>query len=273
MDSKLLKQVNQTIDYLQDMRNSQKARLREIEPYLNVKLNSYRDKNGTEYFCSRDNGNGRSKYLGNASNKDVRLTKEARYLKKSISFIETDLPLLKKVQEKYVYTDYDSVNASLPKLYKNAEIKGMAPKSDRAVLWKEKNLLYKQRFPNYKHEEINISTKDGSFVRSKSEALIYNTLLDMNVTFIYELPLKVGGSFMRPDFTLLSEVDFETEIIIEHQGMMSNEYYRKRFSDKLVDYWKSGYIQGINIFFTFDSKDGGLDTTPIIDLVKSRVRR
>ena len=89
--------------------------------------------------------------------------------------------------------------------------------------------------------------------------MIYNELLSKGVTFIYEMPFNLGGRTVYPDFVLLSEIDYRTEIIIEHQGLMSNEVYRKRFNDKLYNYLCNGYVQGINIFYTFDTINGGFD--------------
>ena len=135
---------------------------------------------------------------------------------------------------------------------------------------------YKASFPPYRPQELIHPTHDGTMVRSKSEALIYNYLLDMGVTFIYELPLRITyngkQSLLLPDFTILSEDDYKTVIFIEHQGMMSTPFYRDKFNESVYKYWLNNYIAERDVFFTFDSPNGTLDDRPIRDIIFRRVR-
>ena len=94
----------------------------------------------------------------------------------------------------------------------------------------------------------------------------------MGITFVYELPTKVGSKIRYPDFTILSEVDYKTTILIEHQGMLDQEIYRNHFKNRICDYWYAGYIQGVNIFFTFSRIDGSLDMEPILDIIQLKIR-
>jgi hypothetical protein len=109
-------------------------------------------------------------------------------------------------------------------------------------------------------------------VRSKSEASIYNLLLRMGITFVYELPTKTRTKTRFPDFSILSEVDYKTVILIEHQGMMGETEYKERFNDRVYDYLRAGYISCINIFYTFDSIDGSVNTNPILDIINLKIR-
>ena len=109
-------------------------------------------------------------------------------------------------------------------------------------------------------------------VRSKSEALIYNFLLEAGYTFVYELPVKGSYRTFFPDFTILSEIDFKTEIRIEHQGMYSKNDYRDRSEAREYDYWSNGFLPSRDVYFTFDDNRGGFDIGPIIEILKSRVR-
>ena len=109
-------------------------------------------------------------------------------------------------------------------------------------------------------------------VRSKSEALIYNFLLEAGYTFVYELPLKGTHRTFFPDFTILSEIDYKTEIRIEHQGMYGKDDYRDRSEAREYDYWSNGFLPGRDVYFTFDDNKGGCDIGPIAEILKSRVR-
>ena len=148
----------------------------------------------------------------------------------------------------------------------------MNQKAKRLKAGKKKAESYKARFEPYKPEQLIVKTIDNTYVRSKSEGMIYNLLLSLGITFVYELPLKTKTRLFLPDFTILSEIDYETEIIIEHLGMMSQTYYRNKNFNKLMDYMKEGYLQGVNIFYTFDYLDGGVDLSPIFDIISIKIR-
>ncbi len=82
----------------------------------------------------------------------------------------------------------------------------------------------------------------------------------------------MGTQTFWPDFTILSETDYKAEILLEHQGMMDSQYYRDRFFEKQYEYWKAGYIQGVNIFYTFDGPGGSLSLSPVDDMIRNVVR-
>ena len=54
--------------------------------------------------------------------------------------------------------------------------------------------------------------------------------------------------------------------------MMHDDYYRKRFSEKVYRYIQDGYVPGVNLFLTFDSRGGGFDKTPIEDIVRNKIK-
>lgn len=265
--------INRIIASLKETQDQQRRRARELKQYESIRLNYRRNQNGDIYYFTRKSGSIKPSYLGNASCEIVNNIKEARYLKHSLSIIEEDIRCLEKALSKLHAVDYDSVNALLPKLYRDAKLTYARPDDVKHREWKEQALAFKSRFNIYRPEELKIETKDGTCVRSKSEALIYNALLDLGLTFIYEMPIRIGNRTYWADFVILSEQDNETEIIIEHQGLMNSEGYRVRFMEKLHGYWKAGYILGVNIFFTFDNPDGGLDLTPVYDAVNNHVKR
>jgi hypothetical protein len=54
--------------------------------------------------------------------------------------------------------------------------------------------------------------------------------------------------------------------------MMDQTYYRNRFNEKMYDYWRAGYVQGINIFYTFDLPNGAVALRPVEDVIRNAVR-
>ena len=82
-----------------------------------------------------------------------------------------------------------------------------------------------------------ISTLSKYFVRSKSEAIIANLLVDREIPFKYEEPLYAAdGTMFLPDFT----VKFKGEDFYwEHLGMLHDPYYKKHWDDKKIWYDKN----------------------------------
>ena len=266
MEKKLLENAMKYLHELERAREIQTQRMEEIRECEGLLLQRKRLDSNREYYYVRKQGEHSFKYLGKADNEDVKCIKEYRYLRQSLKDIESNIMQVKDLLSNIRPTDFESVRSGLPAVYREVTINATNA-SDESKRWKESSEALKQRCGVYMPEELKVKTSDGKRVRSKSEAMIYNYLLSQGVTFVYELPLRLGNSNIFPDFTLLSEKDHKTELIIEHQGLMNSDHYRRRFSDKLYSYYRAGFVQGVNIFFTFDSPDGGLDMTPIEDIV------
>jgi hypothetical protein len=119
------------------------------------------------------------------------------------------------------------------------------------------------------HKALN-----GLYVRSKSEVIIANLLIQNNLEFHYEKLIQVyEKNFLRPDFTF--NCYDGTTIIFEHLGMLHDEYYRKYWEKKEQVYTTIGYIKNKNLFLTQDDKDGSIDSIKIqniIDLIKNQIQ-
>ena len=272
MIERVVTEINKTLVTLREAYSVQQRRMRELRGKEEMVLSSKKTPNGKEYYCARKKGEKGFRYAGAASGKAVNDIKEARYLKKSLSRIERDIKLLEKTASGLQKVDYTNINASLPEVYRDPQLNYGAADNDKALNWKQRMEAIKVAAPVYRPEELKVRTDDGNYVRSKSEAMIYNHLLALGITFIYEMPVSVNGHTYLADFVLLSEIDYKTIVIIEHQGMMDNMNYRNRFTDKLYGYLKAGYRPGINIFFSFDTLDGGFDKTPIDDIIRIHIR-
>lgn len=62
-------------------------------------------------------------------------------------------------------------------------------------------------------------TKAGTYVRSKAELIIANTLTDLNLKYYYEPLLDFGKFFRKPDFYLP-----QLDLIYEHFGKDDEKY-------------------------------------------------
>lgn len=273
-------ETNKLLYTLQETKRTQEARLQELSEYEGLSLKYCQPASGKRYYSvTRRQGKGdvrHYRYVGDDTKDTVRYVKELKHLKKALKALTKDIRLLSLVQSGLEDFEADAIDKVLPGTYRNATLIAPTPVDPRLALWKQKAEARKAAdiAANgvFHPEELVHPTKDGAMVRSKGEALIYNRLLDLGVTFVYELPVRIGSRKRYPDFTLLSEVDFKTEILIEHQGMMNLPVYRERFRDRVYDYLCAGYISCDNIFYTFDAINGSTDTETIVDIVNLRIR-
>jgi hypothetical protein len=109
---------------------------------------------------------------------------------------------------------------------------------------------------------------DGRMVRSKSELVIANLLVELDMTYEYERPLE--GDFVpgriRPDFSF--ETPAGDVIVWEHLGMLDARSYRDAWDWKREWYAQNGYEEGRNLFTTRDREDGGLDSHDILGVAE-----
>ena len=73
------------------------------------------------------------------------------------------------------------------------------------------------------------------------------------------------------DFTILSTIDYETQIIIEHQGMMDLDSYRGKYMRTLTAVLSEGMVPNLDIYFTFDNDENRLDSTQIMEILRGRI--
>ncbi len=112
-------------------------------------------------------------------------------------------------------------------------------------------------------------TSDGKYVKSKTELIIYERLLQYKIDFKYEAPLKIGNSVFYPDFTIMLP---NGQIIYwEHAGMMQVEEYRLRHKKKMNLYESVGIVPWKNLIVTYDDDDGNLDIRVIDSEIKNKL--
>jgi hypothetical protein len=108
---------------------------------------------------------------------------------------------------------------------------------------------------------IHKTLKEGLFVRSKSEVIIANMLIDKGVEFEYEREFINDNSRRIPDFTFIDAAG--DIIILEHLGMLNKPTYRDEWEKKLTFYENNGFKIGANLFITQDNDNGAIDSIEI----------
>lgn len=84
---------------------------------------------------------------------------------------------------------------------------------------------------NYLEKNLIHQASDGKMLRSKSELLIYQRLLDNNLNPLYEKKLVIKEVEKLPDFTIENEDSGEV-YYWEHCGMLFDEEYQQRWKEK-----------------------------------------
>lgn len=107
----------------------------------------------------------------------------------------------------------------------------------------------------YLEKNLIHQASDGKMLRSKSELLIYQRLLDKNLNPLYEKKLIIKKVEKLPDFTIENE-DSGDVFYWEHCGMLFDAEYKQRWEEKYQ--W---YIDNEIIPF---EKGGGRNGTLII---------
>ena len=123
--------------------------------------------------------------------------------------------------------------------------------------------------PSYERAP-EIATADGNMVRSKSEALIYNSLLANSKAFLYEKALYFKNrSFpVFPDFTILDPSTMQ-ELYWEHFGLMDDPDYLDRALEKISVYNQNGIIPGKTLICTFESRNRPLSSADVERIVRT----
>lgn len=114
-------------------------------------------------------------------------------------------------------------------------------------------------------------TQNGEDVRSKSEKIIADALLNKGVPYKYECPLKLGEMTVYPDFTIMRMSD-RTEVYYEHLGRMDDPVYVEKNINKINEYAKNGYCHGERLFTTMETKKAPLDTKVLDVLIDTMFR-
>lgn len=113
---------------------------------------------------------------------------------------------------------------------------------------------------------IHKTKKEGLLVRSKSEVIIANMLVEKGIEFEYEREfLGKNGQKRIPDFTFIDAAG--DIVILEHLGMMSLPSYKADWEKKLQFYRDNGYKMDENLFTTTESEKGGIDSLAIEEVI------
>ena len=116
-------------------------------------------------------------------------------------------------------------------------------------------------------DRLRVPTIGGFNVRSKSESLIANLLLERKIPFRYECRLTLEARNYYPDFTILHP-DTHEIVLWEHFGMMASPDYQAECATKLSRYFANGYLPYRNLIVTTETDETPLNAARVGRIVK-----
>lgn len=168
------------------------------------------------------------------------------------------------------------------------DIKALASPLKSDALKRITNLFVKPELVvvdgQYLEKNLIHQASDGKMLRSKSELLIYQRLIDNNLNPLYEKKLTIKEVEKLPDFTIENEESGEV-YYWEHCGMLFDDEYKQRWEEKYQwykenDILESGGANGTLIVTedkAFEMEDGSvrgaISVKEIDEIIKAKFKR
>ncbi|MBQ9708548.1 MAG: hypothetical protein IJV66_05130 [Firmicutes bacterium] len=212
-------------------------------------------------------GHGRKKYLGSIDSDSVRELFSLRFNEEKMIRLRENQKLMDQIQQQYLYYDFESILADMPKAYRIAG-KSLCIDSRYEEIRKWAQAPYtKNSFP---FPAAEIYAKDGTRLRSKGECIWYNLLQERGILFRTDCEVNFvdqngNQKTLYPDF-LIKCLD-GTLIIVEHLGRMGDMSYAMGFGERSYWYFQKGFILGKNYFVSSDDMNYGTDSQMIFQLI------
>lgn len=216
---------------------------------------------GKKYYRRLEDGE--YVYVGKQERSDIGKLQHRRFWETMLKNVKINQKLIKDYLHYWRSTDPAEVMACLPKAYQ-CEVSSVFPKAADFDGWATSPYDKSEVRP----DKLRHKTLKGDLVRSKSEAIIANLLYDRKIPYRYEENLLLENELIAPDFKIAVRTENRFKLL-EHCGMIDDVIYRERFKRKLVLYLLNGYIPWRDVFFTFDTVDGSIDTGAIQQMIEN----
>jgi len=176
-----------------------------------------------------------------------------RYIKKGLPILKKRIELLEYFLANDIIYDPEEIEKILPKQYKGTSNLGIFLNEDIDVeAWV--NEPYKRNPAPFIEEHY---TKNRVKMRSKSEAMIGSRLEDNMIIYKPELGIMIGGRIIYPDFVILIP-ELRIIVIWEHFGKVDDKWYMQDKMTRLMDYGRTGFYPGVNLFITSEMRGNPL---------------
>ena len=157
---------------------------------------------------------------------------------------------------------------SVEKLLQNQSFRELLPPEIRSVEeeihdWQNAEFARNPYMP----QELKVPTLAGISVRSKSEAIIADSLFERGIIFRYEPGIILNdGRMVYPDFMVRNRYTHQ-EYPWEHLGLMDDPAYIAKNTEKLQRYSASGYTPMVNLILSFETRTHPLSRPQVMQII------
>ncbi len=238
-------------------------------PKGRISLKCYKGKY-PQYYYSDESG-GSEKYIRLEEREKIDALLQKRYDQKCLTALKDNLNVLHRFLGKIAPNRPEELFLSLSE-DKKARIRPLViPDEDFLKSWQESMEKKKNNASTLDYPlPGGIVTDKGEIVRSKSEKIIADKLLKMELPYFYEVPLFLKGyGTVFPDFTILDLAHRKT-VYLEHFGMMEDEEYCQKALNKIQAYLMNHLCPGDSLLCTFETSLMPLNTICLDEMLKNR---
>jgi hypothetical protein len=256
--NELMEQLSQVEMLLQEVEKRQRS-------YKNLEPGSLRvtKSNGCPQYHLIQPGKDKEIYIPTYEKNKIHMLAQRDYDKKAYKTLLSMDKRLKKFITGYNTDALDNIYEIMCDTRKELVI----PVAPTEAMFIEEWLEEHKGNVNTYGEATEFKTRRGEYVRSKSEKIIADYLLEQGIPYQYEPRFEVVGSrSVFPDFVILNVRKRKT-IYWEHLGRVGDMGYATRNFSKLMDYEEQGLILGDNLIITLETLERQLD----IRLVEEKV--
>ncbi len=229
-------------------------------------LHIVHNKPSVQYYHRHPNAGNRDMgdYIRKENMRLISQLAQKSYDRKLLRIIQKRLSALDKLIGHYQSEDLTAVYSSLPKAHQVLiDSRGL---SEQEFL--EQWLAESRLFKDIREDIPEIYTNNDIRVRSKSEKIIADLLLQMDVPFFYEARLQLrDGTVIYPDFTVLNAKSRRI-YYLEHLGMMDTPEYSASAIDRILLYEKNGLFPGDHLLMTYETSERPLDSKLLKELIR-----
>ncbi len=222
-------------------------------------------KNGFQYYITTRKGDTKGKYVPHKDFRKAAAIAQRDYNVQAGAVIEKQAAQIKDFLDVFNPAESDQVFAGLHPGRQALVSPVYSSDEEYASRWM--HLPY-----TGKPFEINAPeyfASDGTRVRSKSEIIIADALVQAGVPYRYEYPTSIKGwGTLYPDFICLKKSS-RVEVVWEHFGMMGDQSYVETFLQKMSHYASNDYILGKNLIATFESGSAPLSVKQVKKYIKA----
>ena len=216
----------------------------------------------------------KTKMVGGPDNIIVHNAQAYAHYEEMLKRIEANEKALRKCLNQIQDYSEEAVQAALSWPYRNPYYW-----KDGDPVWMKLKGIAKQPYDknSYQYDDPACLALDGTKVRSKSEAIIYNMLLQERIPFQYDktVTIQTKEANVEASFDFLIPA-IDRDFGWEYLGLLKDPAYCSRTANKLQRYAVAGFIPFHNLILTGDMSATAIDSELvreiIVKIIKPRVR-